>query len=693
MPDDPLQSRKAADLWERLVSQGRSESDATAIVERVFRAPKPSRPGQAAALGAAQGLTFNMADEGAGVLSALAGRGYEAGRDKVRALQADLQETNPTQFGAGAITGAVGGALAGGAALRGVLGGARALGAASGGAAAGALQGFGSGEGTQGSLTTAALGGLAGGAMGAAAGALVPWAARKIVAARPAVNEVAARVSPVLARVIGGAAPKDATDAVRTALVRRGAPQATARAPVADEAVGGAVPVTEARGGMFGAAPSAADHRILAAMEADRLPVGAATQAAQANPTVSLPDLSTGEALRREGRRSINISPAAGTDLKQAARGRLLDAPTVLEDALTRTAGKGRINVYNAAEDAREALSKAATPLYDAARAKPFPEALLPEFNALMEVPQFRRAYQYATDVERLRGADVPTFADPDALPIPTIGTVDLMKRGVDRIIRGDLEREGVSREMGKAMNDRLRTFLGKLDEAVPEYRAARQYYRGGAEITAAFEQGAAAKAWTPDRIANATRDLSDGEREAFRSGLLAAVREGFGAMRDGGDIAARVLGSPALRAKMRQTFPDEASFRAFADVGEGPSVTGVRRTATAYGGNSTTTQQLLDVLGQTAGEKVSTARKVVGWVRDPAQAAGDAADWAAGFVDRGTAEAVAKRLNLTGPELLQYLAELKSFSGPEAARRAAARSAGWAAGAAAVPAGRALLR
>lgn len=131
-------------------------------------------------------LSFDLADEGAGVVGALSGKGYEKSKAAYQQKQALADIANPKTFTAGQIGGGVAGlAIPLGGSAKGLSGVMRA------GAIEGGLQGFGQGEGAAESLIGAAGGAALGAGIGAglskAANALQPVVEAGVTGAKKAV--------------------------------------------------------------------------------------------------------------------------------------------------------------------------------------------------------------------------------------------------------------------------------------------------------------------------------------------------------------------------------------------------------------------------------------------------------------------------------------------------------------------------
>lgn len=109
---------------------------------------------------------------------------------------------------------------------------------------------------------------------------------------------------------------------------------------------------------------------------------------------------------------------------------------------------------------------------------------------------------------------------------------------------------------------DRLRLDLvGKLDQMSPEYAQARSLYAGLAELKTAVEQGRKAFGETSESLSKLTADMGAGELEAFRIGAVDSLRQLAGTQA-GQTRLLNMYKEPELQGKLRAIFGDD--FRQF---------------------------------------------------------------------------------------------------------------------------------
>jgi hypothetical protein len=667
-----------ADRWDALVAGGMSHEDATRQVLREFdapraRAPKTSEP--SLALPFAQGVTFGFADEGLAGLSTLQDKWAGDGRTlreiyaaRVREERDRLQQVRDAhpvlsvgaELAGGLLTG--GGLARAGAKALGTgavrlgtsLGGRVATGALS-GAAAGGVAGYGTAEGSTADQLASAVdgatyGGFAGGALpliGAgirhlrdaigvrARGAVIPSDAPVAPAS------VRDRIARIATRATGATSADRADTKIVEALTANGqtlddvmarAEQAIARkAPVALVDVGGKRMQRLARGARTGTGGEVLDAML------ERRTAGASDRFVSA------------------------LDDVTGTQ-----RG----IPQELEEMITR---------QRAQADA----------LYPTARAaglevRPDNAAQVDTLRRVLTKPKFRQAFaaaqELADDMDDPIADIFTTNADGTVTltTIPDVRTLDYIKRGVQAVIEKGNGGAGLASDAANNLRKQLRDVLSVYDELVPEYRAARQAFAGEAELRDAYTAAVdgATRRLSADRklppflqasaddVRYAVGQMTEGEREAYRLGAIAAMRRSEQNIADSGDRVKRLFGTPAMRAKLRAIFPDDDTFAQF-ETRMGDEAT-MRGSADFLRGGSNTAEKLVDA-GEAGG--LSGVMTLLGRaVADPVGAITQVGQATARRAVQGQspiiAEAIARRAAL-GPDdtqaLLRYLRQLRA--------------------------------
>lgn len=163
---------------------------------------------------------------------------------------------------------------------------------------------------------------------------------------------------------------------------------------------------------------------------------------------------------------------------------------------------------------------------------------------------------------------------------LPDVRTLDYVKQALDRRITSLY----ANKQGGEAtaLKEIRNTLVGRLDEKVPAYAAARAQYKGDIEIADALEMGRKEVArMRPQELRQLWRGkdaLSVGEKEAFRTGMLQHLVEPVEDAAGNRNFAQQVIGSEAWRSKLKTVLPPgqyrllEASLKREAELFKGRS-------------------------------------------------------------------------------------------------------------------------
>ena len=165
--------------------------------------------------------------------------------------------------------------------------------------------------------------------------------------------------------------------------------------------------------------------------------------------------------------------------------------------------------------------------------------------------------------------------------------TLDLMKQGMEDGLR-EGRVQGIGANDQRATTGFVNRFVGTLDNLNPDYAAARSAYAGPARALDALDAGRAYMGEDAPAIGTALSSLTPSEQSMYRVGALQAERDRLGAVPDTYNAAMRAgVNTPNRLAKLRQLFPDEASYGQYADMlGNENTMFGTR--ARVLGGSQT---------------------------------------------------------------------------------------------------------
>jgi hypothetical protein len=481
-----------------------------------------------------QGATFGFGDElEAAARAPFSERTYGEIRDDVRHQQEGFAKAHPVANFAGETAGAIGGALLTGGvvgatvkgtgmtanALRLLAGAGRVEGLAPTagrrivrgvveGAAQGALSGIGS---ANGDLKERAAGAVMGGALGGAGGAVVS-------------------AVPGAVRLLTGGTRKNVQSAADRLVTRALVRDATSPAAVAARATAGELK----------------DPQLL-------------LDAAGEN-TLGLA-------------RAVQSVPGGGKQkIAKALQARADAQGERIVGALEGGTGLQRPDVYQLADDIIARRKATADPLYQAAReAPPLENEKL--FGVINMSPALKKAHERAIKLAREEGVELPSLTrtvEIDGQPTKVFNPMpvrafDYLKRGTDMVIRGGMKKEGLDKEAARLIRGKLADALEEVDREVPVYAQARQAFAGESQLLKSLELGRNALKEDARLSARQLRAMSDGEKETFRLGLTDAIRAKMDDAADGADLTRKIFGSTTWRKKVRNVFPDDASFESFA--------------------------------------------------------------------------------------------------------------------------------
>lgn len=326
-----------------------------------------------------------------------------------------------------------------------------------------------------------------------------------------------------------------------------------------------------------------------------------------------------GQATRSLARTAANVSPEADGMLRrtvedrfgsQADRAvsfvnRLMNGATddlALQDALRNAASKSNDIAYTRARNNPNARAIWNQPIKELMQSDTFRAAI----NAAESRGSDRAAISGSKAVKNpfTFGADgaIGLRKMPDgSTALPSLDFWDQVKRNLDGMI-GTAKRAGDNTTVSDLMG--LKTKLvSALDQAVPEYRAARQgasAFFGADDAVEAGRNFLLSTRQTPE-AARAVAKMTKAERDAFSVGFSSELIDKIKTSRDRVNVINSVFGSPEAREKMAIALGPQKARDLEAYVRVEGIVDQLRGAVT---GNSTTAKQLIaaGVLGGGAG-------------------------------------------------------------------------------------------
>jgi len=201
-----------------------------------------------------------------------------------------------------------------------------------------------------------------------------------------------------------------------------------------------------------------------------------------------------------------------------------------------------------------------------------------PVIEGVVKNPELASVWQSAQRLARLKGSDLRMRMEPvldeggnlvgvtptkDA--IPDVEALDYFKRALDdKIDAGFKGKSSTGKSEAAALKDLRNTMVGRLDDLVPEYKAARAKYAGDLEVRDALEfgRGLLSPKVRPQEVNKTLATMSDAEKEAVRSGALQAIFQPIEDAATNRNFAQQFFGSGAKMNKLKAIMsPSEFKF------------------------------------------------------------------------------------------------------------------------------------
>lgn len=132
---------------------------------------------------------------------------------------------------------------------------------------------------------------------------------------------------------------------------------------------------------------------------------------------------------------------------------------------------------------------------------------------------------------------------------------------------------------------------LAAMDNASPEYGAARAAFAGESELIDAAMAGRTFLKTPPDELAALVKGMTPGEVDLFKMGAMAGIQDLFDNTRLTHDAAAKLIAQPATLKRLSSVFGDKASAEKFLQAAWREAEMG--RTRAVIAGGSPTSQNL----------------------------------------------------------------------------------------------------
>lgn len=274
-------------------------------------------------------------------------------------------------------------------------------------------------------------------------------------------------------------------------------------------------------------------------------------------------------------------------------------------EAATDTALGAKTNLTEAEADIIARRAQTASPLYEAAYAKPLPQSNV--IANILRTPAGREAVAQAQRLSQNEGIQL----DPNS-----VRGVDLIKRVFDDMAAsaGRSGKNNEARVIG-SLRDRL---VAEADRAAPEYAEARNVFASESALLDALAAGREVfkSKITPDVLRVDLRKMTEGEREAFMQGARGAVANFMGTGRSDAAAARSLFARGYNREKLALIVGDEGARDMVQTLNREAARAATANRVTA---NSETASRVLGAGDRAIGSLPTSAREVAMTLLDKA--------------------------------------------------------------------------
>ena len=286
---------------------------------------------------------------------------------------------------------------------------------------------------------------------------------------------------------------------------------------------------------------------------------------ADPNDPAIIPDLA-GNSIRGLTRAVSKQTPEAKDIITEALEGRSEDAVRRVQDTLSKDISDVD-SYFGKLDDLIEGRKIIADPLYK----KAFAQGTTLDFSKNKAL--FKKIEPDIKDARsKFRMGKAPAKTDKKQLSTKELNEgkisnnslvmLDAAKRILD-------DKIGVAIRQGE--NQQSRVLLGikkelvdKLDELNPYYKKARQVFSDFSSIKNAQESGLQFNKLRPQEIAKELKNMTQGEKDAYRIGVREKLSEIINKTSDGADPAKRIFGNTEIRNKLKAVIGNEKRYNDF---------------------------------------------------------------------------------------------------------------------------------
>lgn len=309
--------------------------------------------------------------------------------------------------------------------------------------------------------------------------------------------------------------------------------------------LGAAIPAAGAAfRGVFSSPTTRAQNRALDVLgeqgvTPDQVAADYARRQAQGVKPEIIADMYPGGAVASESRRVLNVPGANRGEITEQLVGRMDEQGPRVAQAFERATGTNQ-KFFTVLDDLEKTRKVDAAPLYQVAYEKPARTKTLDEL--ILRAPD--NAFEEAQRAARYEGLVFPNLVAQNkdgARTIVgdyTVKDVDLVKRGLDRIIENNTDAiTGKANSEARRAATLKNAIVGEVDKLAPEYAQARSAWAGPSAVMEAMRSGQRLFNERAEITARDIAKLGQSEKEGFLIGALDAVNQRIGRKIEGQDV------------------------------------------------------------------------------------------------------------------------------------------------------------
>lgn len=282
-----------------------------------------------------------------------------------------------------------------------------------------------------------------------------------------------------------------------------------------------------------------------------------------------------GEGTRRLGRASANVSGEGADVATKALDERQLGLGDQIADDISNVLG-GNKSATEALEEIADRQKLNANKDYDRAfnlNGKPVTVSS-DKLKGFSNLPAFDEAFDQARNLAKLDGFSFPDKINDFSKQADfSLKELHYIKMGVDEVLglaKRGTSRTSIGRGLQRGLNKKRAEFIKIIDDASPKingessYKVARNKFAGDAKMAEAVEEGEKFFNYKPEELDRIIGKMSNSEKEAFRIGVVEAVKKRVETTKDMADVGKKIFGNKRQRNQIKATFPDTKSFELF---------------------------------------------------------------------------------------------------------------------------------